>query len=95
MQVYYGECLSSAQPHTFKFQLRVVRAFKSTLEDLEEKLSIHSAHSLPGRPGLRHNRHLPADIAFIDADDMPPAARNRFLPPAKRSTNHQKQETPI
>lgn len=27
-------------------QLRVVRAFKSTLEDLEEKRSIHSFHSL-------------------------------------------------
>lgn len=30
----------------FCWQLRVVRAFKSTLEDLEEKRSIHSFHSL-------------------------------------------------
>jgi hypothetical protein len=28
------------------WQLRVVRAFKSTLEDLEEKRSIYSFHSL-------------------------------------------------
>lgn len=30
----------------FCWQLRVVRAFKSTLEDLEEKRSVHSFHSL-------------------------------------------------
>jgi hypothetical protein len=31
---------------TFMLQLRVVRAFKSTLEDLEDKRSIHSLRSL-------------------------------------------------
>ena len=30
----------------FCWQLRVVKAFKSTLEDLEEKRSVHSFHSL-------------------------------------------------
>ncbi|XP_060807527.1 plasma membrane calcium-transporting ATPase 3 isoform X5 [Amyelois transitella] len=49
-------------------QLRVVRAFKSTLEDLEERLSAHSA------AGLRSRLRAPApDIAYIDADDVPAA----------------------
>nr|XP_034836749.1 plasma membrane calcium-transporting ATPase 3 isoform X4 [Maniola hyperantus] len=51
-------------------QLRVVRAFKSTLEDLEERLSAHSAAGLRSRL-----RAAPQDIAYIDADDVPPAAR--------------------
>lgn len=44
-------------------QLRVVRAFKSTLEDMEERLSAHSAAGLRSRL-----RAPPADIAYIDAD---------------------------
>ncbi|XP_045780109.1 plasma membrane calcium-transporting ATPase 3 isoform X10 [Maniola jurtina] len=51
-------------------QLRVVRAFKSTLEDLEERLSAHSAAGLRSRL-----RAAPQDIAYIDADDVPAAAR--------------------
>lgn len=51
-------------------QLRVVRAFKSTLEDLEERLSAHSAAGLRSRL-----RAAPADIAYIDADDVPAAPR--------------------
>lgn len=51
-------------------QLRVVRAFKSTLEDMDERLSAHSAAGLRSRL-----RAAPADIAYIDADEMPPAAR--------------------
>lgn len=51
-------------------QLRVVRAFKSTLEDLEERLSAHSAATLRSRL-----RAAPPDIAYIDADDVPAAAR--------------------
>lgn len=46
-------------------QLRVVRAFKSTLEDLEERLSSHSAAA-----GLRSRlRAAPQDFAYIDADE--------------------------
>uniref|UniRef100_A0A2H1W8X0 Calcium-transporting ATPase n=1 Tax=Spodoptera frugiperda TaxID=7108 RepID=A0A2H1W8X0_SPOFR len=51
-------------------QLRVVRAFKSTLEDLEERLSAHSAAGLRSRL-----RGPPPDIAYIDADDVPAAPR--------------------
>ncbi|XP_026317050.1 plasma membrane calcium-transporting ATPase 2 isoform X7 [Hyposmocoma kahamanoa] len=51
-------------------QLRVVRAFKSTLEDLEERLSAHSAAGLRSRL-----RAPPPDIAYIDADDVPAASR--------------------
>ncbi|XP_022124411.1 plasma membrane calcium-transporting ATPase 3 isoform X5 [Pieris rapae] len=51
-------------------QLRVVRAFKSTLEDLEERLSAHSAAGLRSRL-----RAPPQDIAYIDADDVPAADR--------------------
>ncbi|XP_052745279.1 plasma membrane calcium-transporting ATPase 3 isoform X7 [Bicyclus anynana] len=51
-------------------QLRVVRAFKSTLEDLEERLSAHSAAGLRSRL-----RAAPPDIAYIDADDVPAAPR--------------------
>ncbi|CAB3242772.1 unnamed protein product [Arctia plantaginis] len=51
-------------------QLRVVRAFKSTLEDLEERLSAHSAAGLRSRL-----RAPPPDIAYIDADDVPAAPR--------------------
>ena len=41
-------------------QLRVVRAFKSTLEDLEEKRSIHSFHSLHSiRSSRSHQGHRP------------------------------------
>lgn len=50
-------------------QLRVVRAFKSTLEDLEERLSAHSAAGLRSRL-----RAQPIDLAYID-DDAPGAAR--------------------
>ncbi|KPJ00638.1 Plasma membrane calcium-transporting ATPase 3 [Papilio xuthus] len=53
-------------------QLRVVRAFKSTLEDLEERLSAHSAAGLRSRL-----RAPPQDIAYIDADDVPNAAAAR------------------
>ena len=38
-------------------QLRVVRAFKSTLEDLEEKRSVHSFHSL--HSSRSHQGHRP------------------------------------
>ncbi|XP_073958849.1 plasma membrane calcium-transporting ATPase 3 isoform X5 [Choristoneura fumiferana] len=50
-------------------QLRVVRAFKSTLEDLEERLSAHSAAGLRSR--LR--QAAAPDLQYID-DDAPPLA---------------------
>ncbi|XP_026474489.1 plasma membrane calcium-transporting ATPase 2 isoform X1 [Ctenocephalides felis] len=56
-------------------QLRVVRAFKSTLEDLEERRSVHSMHSLrssrsQGGGGMWLPRQT-ADIAYIDEDPNP------------------------
>lgn len=58
------------------FQLRVVRAFKSTLEDVEDKRSVHSVHSLHS---LRSSRSHPggtrplSDISFIDEDGKTPS----------------------
>ncbi|XP_040357807.1 plasma membrane calcium-transporting ATPase 2 isoform X2 [Ixodes scapularis] len=57
-------------------QLRVVRAFKSTLEDVEDKRSVHSVHSLHS---LRSSRSHPggtrplSDISFIDEDGKTPS----------------------
>ncbi|XP_063542836.1 plasma membrane calcium-transporting ATPase 3 isoform X7 [Cydia strobilella] len=51
-------------------QLRVVRAFKSTLEDLEERLSAHSAAGLRSRL-----RAAPADVPYIDEDAVDQPAR--------------------
>ncbi|KAL0268066.1 UNVERIFIED_CONTAM: hypothetical protein PYX00_010146 [Menopon gallinae] len=50
-------------------QLRVIRAFKSTLEDLEERRSVHSLHSLHSLRSSRAQagRHH-ADITYIDED---------------------------
>lgn len=56
-------------------QLRVVRAFKSTLEDMEERRSVHSLHSLHS---LRSSRSHPgprplSDISYIDEDLKTPS----------------------
>merc|ERR1719209_1529136 len=51
-------------------QLRVIRAFKSTLEDLEERRSCHSLHSLHSMRNSRSqmgNRPM-SDISYIDED---------------------------
>lgn len=49
------------------FQLRVVRAFKSTLEDMEERRSVHSLHSL--RTSRSHPGPRPlSDISYIDEE---------------------------
>lgn len=45
----------------------MVRAFKSTLEDLEERLSAHSA------AGLRWRLRAGPDVPYIDADEPAPA----------------------
>ncbi|XP_045116619.1 plasma membrane calcium-transporting ATPase 2-like isoform X3 [Portunus trituberculatus] len=53
-------------------QLRVIRAFKSTLEDLEERRSCHSLHSLHNMRNSRSqqgNRPM-SDISYIDEDSM-------------------------
>ncbi|XP_062564876.1 plasma membrane calcium-transporting ATPase 2 isoform X4 [Armigeres subalbatus] len=58
-------------------QLRVVRAFRSTLEDLEERRSIHSLHSLrssrshPGGSNIPTGRLIGTnvgDLKYIDED---------------------------
>ncbi|XP_069165984.1 plasma membrane calcium-transporting ATPase 2 isoform X2 [Procambarus clarkii] len=51
-------------------QLRVIRAFKSTLEDLEERRSCHSLHSLHSMRNSRsHQGNRPmSDISYIDED---------------------------
>lgn len=67
---------SDPSPFHPGFQLRVVRAFKSTLEDVEDKRSVHSVHSLHS---LRSSRSHPggtrplSDISFIDEDGKTPS----------------------
>ncbi|XP_066997284.2 plasma membrane calcium-transporting ATPase 2 isoform X1 [Anabrus simplex] len=53
-------------------QLRVIRAFKSTLEDLEERRSVHSLHSLHSlRSSRSHTGPRPlSDISYIDEDPV-------------------------
>ena len=53
-----------------RFQLRVIRAFKSTLEDLEERRSCHSLQSLHTMRNSRsHQGNRPmSDIGYIDED---------------------------
>ncbi len=56
----------------FPKQLRVVRAFKSTLEDMEERRSVHSLHSL--RTSRSHPGPRPlSDISFIDEEVNAPS----------------------
>lgn len=50
-------------------QLRVIRAFKSTLEGLEERRSVHSLHSM--RSSRSHPGTQPlSDITYIDEDPV-------------------------
>lgn len=62
-------CLLIERPSLF-LQLRVIRAFKSTLEDLEERRSVHSLHSLHSmRSSRSHTGTRPlSDITYIDDD---------------------------
>ena len=59
-------------------QLRVIRAFKSTLEDLEERRSVHSLHSLHSmRSSRSHTGPRPlSDFTYIDEDPTNAAAVN-------------------
>lgn len=51
-------------------QLRVVRAFKSTLEDIEEKRSIHSFQSIPSiRSSRSHQGHRPLSAELNSPSD--------------------------
>jgi hypothetical protein len=62
--------LMSLSPNILCLQLRVIRAFKSTLEDMEEKRSVHSLHSLHSLRSSRSHqgtRPMP-DISYIDED---------------------------
>lgn len=62
-------CLLIEHPSLF-LQLRVIRAFKSTLEDLEERRSVHSLHSLHSmRSSRSHTGPRPlSDFTYIDED---------------------------
>ncbi|XP_054163372.1 plasma membrane calcium-transporting ATPase 2-like isoform X2 [Oppia nitens] len=53
-------------------QLRVVRAFRSTLEDMEERRSVHSLHSLRTSRSLPGPRPL-SDISYIDEEVSAPS----------------------
>lgn len=54
-------------------QLRVVRAFKSTLEDMEERRSVHSLHSLHSLRSSRSHPKQLSDISYIDEDVKTPS----------------------
>lgn len=58
---------------SFLQQLRVVRAFKSTLEDMEERRSVHSLHSLHSLRSSRSHPKQLSDISYIDEDVKTPS----------------------
>ncbi|EFN65038.1 hypothetical protein EAG_07655 [Camponotus floridanus] len=64
---YYN---TSVREKEKKTNLRVIRAFKSTLEDLEERRSVHSLHSLHSmRSSRSHTGPRPlSDFTYIDED---------------------------
>ncbi|KAG8264666.1 hypothetical protein J6590_008601 [Homalodisca vitripennis] len=70
----HGFRSDSRTPHYYYtlacvLQLRVIRAFKSTLEDLEERRSVHSLHSM--RSSRSHPGPRPlSDITYIDEDPV-------------------------
>ena len=53
------------KPNTL--QLRVIRAFKSTLEDMEEKRSCHSMHSV--RSTRSYLSRPASDISYIEDEE--------------------------
>merc|ERR1712223_841426 len=54
-------------------QLRVIRAFRSTLEDMEEKRSVHSLRS------TRSYLSRPmSDISYVDEDTLSPSAASHY-----------------
>jgi len=56
-------------------QLRVIRAFKSTLEDMEEKRSCHSLHSVRSTRSYLTSRPI-SDISYIE-DSSEPVVKSR------------------
>lgn len=66
---WLASSLPDRRPSLF-LQLRVIRAFKSTLEDLEERRSVHSLHSLHSmRSSRSHTGPRPlSDFTYIDED---------------------------
>ena len=53
------------------FQLRVVRAFKSTLEEVEEKRSVQSVHSFHSlRSSRSHQGHRPLSDELLNPTDI-------------------------
>ncbi|XP_058801583.1 plasma membrane calcium-transporting ATPase 2 isoform X2 [Phymastichus coffea] len=73
-------------------QLRVIRAFKSTLEDLEERRSVHSLHSLHSmRSSRSHTGSRPlSDFTYIDED---PKARGHHHHHYHHHQQQQQQQT--
>ncbi|XP_060516271.1 plasma membrane calcium-transporting ATPase 2 isoform X2 [Cylas formicarius] len=76
-------------------QLRVIRAFKSTLEDLEERRSVHSLHSLHSlRSSRSHTGPWPprplSDITYIDEDPANPSR----LPLPNQKEDHRLSPSP-
>ncbi|KAH7938396.1 hypothetical protein HPB49_023171 [Dermacentor silvarum] len=63
-------------------QLRVVKAFKSTLEDMEDQRSIHSLHSLHSSRSHPGGARPMSDISYIDEDAKSPSPQSdQLLPP--------------
>ena len=67
-------------------QLRVVRAFKSTLEDMEERRSVHSLQAL--RTSRSHPGPRPlSDISYIDEEAREPSLSGVPLATVNAQTN--------
>jgi len=69
------------------FQLRAIRAFRSTLEEMEEKLSVISVHSLRSTWSVL-NRPV-ADFSYIDERSvLSAAARGQSCSGARRRSSY-------
>lgn len=93
-------CACKSQPYEYPaslcLQLRVIRAFKSTLEDLEERRSVHSLHSLHSlRSSRSHTGPWPprplSDITYIDED---PSATKLSPQPLKNERDEHRLLSP-
>lgn len=84
MLIKHGFVVCSCAVCFFPPQLRVVRAFKSTLEDMEERRSVHSLHSL--RSSRSHPKQL-SDISYIDEDVKTPSP-NDYPYDIHKTNNH-------
>ena len=91
--VTFGDAIESDLACDCGLQLRVIRAFKSTLEDLEEKRSEHSVHSLRSSRSQSGLRPL-SDITYIDDDPLLKAAASQHHSPGEREL-HDRSRPPI